>query len=140
MTNILTRGAWLGALSSALLLCACEHADPLEPGDFAPTLASVQENIFNRNCALSGCHAGPGAQQGLDLSEGRARDNLVNVPSNEVPSLLRVSPGNPDASYVVMKIEGASGIQGQRMPLGGTPLTSAEIALVRDWIEAGANP
>ena len=125
--------------SSAILLCGCEHADPLQPGDFAPTLASVQENIFNRSCALSGCHAGPGAQQGLDLSEGQARDNLVNVPSREVPSILRVSPGNPDASYIVMKIEGASGIQGQRMPLGGM-LTPDEIALVRDWIEGGANP
>jgi hypothetical protein len=100
----------------------------------------VQENIFNRSCALSGCHAGPGAQQGLNLSEGSARANLVNVPSNEVPSILRVSPGNPDDSYLVMKIEGASGIQGQRMPLNQTPLTSEEIALLRDWIEAGANP
>jgi hypothetical protein len=50
----------------------------------------------------------------------------------------RVNPGDPDASYLVRKLEGAPGISGDRMPLGGAPLGAALIADVRAWIAAGA--
>jgi len=30
---------------------------------------------------------------------------LVGVPSTEVPSLLRVKPGDPDNSYIIQKLE-----------------------------------
>jgi hypothetical protein len=52
--------------------------------------------------------------------------------------VLRVAAGNPDASYLVHKIEGAAGITGSRMPLGGAPLDPALIANVRTWIIEGA--
>lgn len=52
--------------------------------------------------------------------------------------MLRVSAGDPDASYLVRKLEGAAGITGARMPLGGPPLDPALIANVRAWITAGA--
>ena len=120
-------------------IAACEHADPLEPVDATPTLESVQQSVFNTNCALSGCHAGPNAQQGLNLSEGSSRASLVNVQSTERPDLLRVKPGSASESYLVMKIEGASGIVGERMPLGRSPLSQEQISLVREWIDSGAN-
>jgi hypothetical protein len=62
----------------------------------------------------------------------------VNVASAEQPSVLRVAPNNPDGSYVVRKLEGASGITGARMPLGGPFLDQATINQVRSWISAGA--
>lgn len=124
--------------AAALLFTSCEHAAPVEPGTLQPTLESIQTNIFATNCALSGCHAGPNPQQGLDLSAGQARANLVNVDSREVPSLKRVDPGNPDDSYLVMKIEDASGIVGAQMPLGRPALSSEEISVIREWISQGA--
>jgi len=63
---------------------------------------------------------------------------LVNVASAEVPGLLRVNPGNPDASYIVQKIEGIAAV-GVRMPANGPPyLPQDRIDLVRRWIAAGA--
>jgi hypothetical protein len=106
----------------------------------AATFEFVQNNIFTPSCALSGCHAGPSPQQGMNLSAGQAYAALVNVPSTEQPSLLRVRPGNPDQSYLVQKIMGTAAV-GARMPLGGAPLSDSQIQAVRDWIAAGAlNP
>lgn len=123
----------------AVLFFGCEHADPLEPAGLEPTLESIQTNIFNTSCALSNCHAGQNAPMQLNLSEGAARANLVGVESREVPSLLRVDPGNPDDSYIVIKIEGTDPrLQGARMPLNMPALDAEEIAVVREWIAEGA--
>jgi hypothetical protein len=62
---------------------------------------------------------------------------LVNVPSTEVPSLMRIEPGNPDESYLVQKIEGTASVGG-RMPLGGPELSDEAIAAIRQWITDGA--
>jgi hypothetical protein len=62
---------------------------------------------------------------------------LVNAPSTEVPALMRVAPGNPDASYLIQKLEGTAPVGG-RMPLGGSPLPAETIAVVRQWILEGA--
>lgn len=128
----------LGALLLPVLAMGCEHADPLGANDPTPTLGSVQTDIFNTSCAVSGCHRGSNAPLGLDLSAGNAHENLVNVPSEEMPELLRVDPGDPDDSYLVMKIEGAPNIAGGRMPLGRPPLSDEQIERIRAWIEAGA--
>lgn len=129
-------------LFGALAATGCEHAEalgPIEPDDpETPTLSIIQARIFNQNCALSGCHLGASAPFGLDLSEGQAYGNTVGVPSQERPELFRIEPGNPDASYLVHKIEGGPDIVGSRMPLGRAPLGADEIALVRAWIAAGA--
>lgn len=125
---------------AAILSLACERDDEDNGSGsgLQPTLTSIQSNIFSVNCALSGCHAGASPQQGMNLSEGQAFSNIVNVRSNEVPSLFRVEPGNPEDSYLFMKITGATGIVGSRMPLGRSPLSSEEIETIRQWIEDGA--
>ncbi len=64
--------------------------------------------------------------------------NLVNARSVEITTLGRVTPSDPDNSYLVQKVEDAPGIMGQRMPVGGQ-LSSFEIGLIRDWIAAGAS-
>lgn len=121
------------------MLTACEHADPIDTGGIQPTLESIQTNIFDRSCALSGCHVGSNAPQGLDLSAGNARENLVDVASREVPSLLRVDPEDPDDSYLVIKIEGDDQrMLGARMPLNMSALSQEKISAVREWIAEGA--
>ena len=143
------RGAGLAAISAVprrlsvvlLLMIAvgCEHAPPLAAdGGNEATLTNIQQTIFTTSCAVSGCHAGPRPQQLMDLSAGQAFANLVGVPSRERPTLDRVVPGVPDASYLVWKIEGRPEITGARMPLGRPPLSAAQIALIRQWIAEGA--
>lgn len=101
------------------------------------TLANLQQNIFGAIC--TNCHTGSNAPRGLRLdSEDNSYAFLVNHAADEVPELMRVSPGNPDASYIIRKLEGASGIVGGRMPLGGPYLTQPQINTVRDWIANGA--
>lgn len=105
-----------------------------------PTLQSIQANIFGPICAQAGCHVGGGAQQGLMLdSVANSFQDLVDVASTEAPSLLRVSPGNPDSSYLVHKIEGRSTIVGAQMPLNQPALSGPQIAAIRSWIQNGAN-
>ena len=66
-----------------------------------------------------------------------AYSQTVGHPSVEMPSLMRVSPGDPANSYLYRKIVG-SGITGDRMPQGGPFLADAQIKLIRDWIRRGA--
>src|SRR3954452_24907099 len=73
-------------------------------GPLVATFDSIQENVFTPICTT--CHAGGAAPQGLRLDSANSYDLLVGVASNEVPSLMRVSPGDPDHSYLVQKLEG----------------------------------
>jgi hypothetical protein len=101
------------------------------------TFQSIQDTVFTPSCAVSGCHAGPTPQQGMNLASGQAYAAIVNVPSMEVPSLLRIKPGDPDNSYLVQKIEGTAAV-GSRMPLGGPALPADRIQAIRQWISEGA--
>jgi hypothetical protein len=105
-------------------------------GPITPDFQSIEDNVFTPIC--SKCHIGAGAPEGLQLDAAHAYNALVGVPSVEEPSFLRVNPGNPDMSYMVLKIEGAPGIEGGQMPLGETPLPQATIDAIRQWIANGA--
>lgn len=107
------------------------------PGDgtLEPTLASIQQNVFTPVCTA--CHAGAGAPQGLRLDDANSAPSLIGVPSNEVPSILRVAPGDADASYLIAKLDGSAAVGG-RMPLGGPYLDAATIRVMREWIDQGA--
>jgi uncharacterized protein (TIGR03118 family) len=120
-----------------------EATATLANGTPAPTvtLAQLQAEVFTPRCNV--CHDGssppggalPGA---MNLGAGSSYASLVNVASLEQPTLMRVKPGDPDNSYLVRKLEGAAGITGSRMPLGGPFLDAVTIARVRAWIAAGA--
>jgi hypothetical protein len=114
-----------------------ESGRPLLPPAQPSTsdLQVIQDTIFTPIC--TNCHVGANAPQGLRLDAANSFALLVNVPSTEVPGTLRVSPGNPDASYIVQKLEGTAAV-GARMPFGGPYLTQDRIDLVRRWITAGA--
>jgi hypothetical protein len=73
------------------------------------------------------------------LTNAVAYSNLVNVSSRERPGILRVAPGDPDASYLIHKVEGRSGIVGGRMPFNGPFLSGGQILVIKRWIELGAN-
>lgn len=100
-----------------------------------PTLASIQAMVFEPRCVAH--HGGDAVQAGLDLSDGMSHAALVNVPSTQT-ALDLVEPGDAENSYLVHKLEGRPGIVRDRMPPIGDPLTEEEIAVIRDWIAAGA--
>lgn len=138
-------------LGLILLLAACpgdgtgldENGNPIgpPPPEVQVTLSGDVQPIFTANCAFSGCHGGTNPALGQNLSAGRTWASVVDVPAQEAPALLRVKPFFPDSSYLVYKLlgtQGSVGGGGGRMPLGGTPLTDAEIDIVRAWITAGA--
>jgi CHRD domain-containing protein len=107
------------------------------PPDPNATFTRVQNEVFTSTCARIGCHDTIGQQSRMILSSGRAYDQIVNVPSVEMPDLARVKPNDPANSYLYRKITGA-GITGDRMPQGLPPLSDAQISLIRDWIRRGA--
>ncbi|MEX2399809.1 MAG: hypothetical protein WD423_03490 [Rhodothermales bacterium] len=124
-------------MSVGILLSACSQDNPVEPD--VVMLADVQSQVFDASCAVSGCHAGDDPAGALNLTSGASFDALVNVPSTEVPELLLVEPGNAADSYLYIKIVGGDRIaEGTlRMPIG-RDLTPAQIDLVRNWIDDGA--
>jgi hypothetical protein len=108
-----------------------------------PSLSSIVQNIIQNNdssgrpaCTL--CHAGPTPAAGLNLS-GDVYSALVNHASREKPGMLLVEPGDPDSSYLYLKLEGdPNKISGQRMPRGGPYLSDGQIQVIERWIEEGA--
>ncbi len=113
------------------------------PGGDQVTLSGDVQPIFTSNCALSGCHACTNPQQGMNLSVGQTFANVVNVQAMELSTMNRVTPDEPDNSYLVHKVQGTHlnvGGSGNQMPLGRSPLSQTDIDLIRAWIEAGALP
>lgn len=155
MTNRLTPtrlGLTLGALLLAMAAGSCSDSPttptptstatptpPTVPTSTAPTLATIQTQIFDVSCA--GCHTDVGRTPagGLNLKAGSAHAALVNVASTGMAGATRVIPGNANTSYLVQKLEGAPGIAGNRMPRNGPPfLADAQVLMIRNWITAGA--
>lgn len=117
--------------------------NPIMPGSGGSTAGpltadfkSIQDNIFTPICTK--CHLGAGAPEGLQLDEAHSYAMLVGVPSTEQPNVVRVDPGNPDSSYIVLKLQGSPGISGARMPFGGPYLPQSTINVIRQWITDGA--
>jgi hypothetical protein len=102
-----------------------------------PDFESIQDLVFDAFCIS--CHIGASAPLGLRLDDTNSYALLVGVASVQQPSLLRVDPGNPNDSYLIRKLEGTAGTGGQ-MPLGQSPLPTADIAVIRQWITDGALP
>src|ERR1700743_3503931 len=143
-----------GIAACALMIAACAgngegldaNGRPLMPGgDMSLPLSddfeSLQENIFTPICSV--CHVGPSAPRGLRLDAANSYNLLVDVPSTEVPSVLRVKPGDPDNSYIIQKLQGHAAV-GAQMP-DGCPttqpcLSAAQIGSIQQGTTNGAPP
>ena len=106
----------------------------------APTAVSFADDIqpvFDESCALAGCHSGANPQALLNLTAGAAYGNIVNVPSSQMLGLNRITPGDPDNSYLIRKLKG-TGIIGARMPQNAPPLSDIVIGMFETWVIEGA--
>ena len=132
----LTRAVALLLAAGCLCVSACGGSSPTSPSTttLSATFSSIQSLIFEPQCVR--CH-GTVQNAGLDLRAAAGFANLVNTPSTQT-ALLRVTPGDPEASYLIHKLEGRSGIVGSRMPQGGPFLSAEQIDVIRSWITAGA--
>ena len=124
-----------GCVESGLDVPIPESDPGVEPSSFA----EIQTMIFEPMCALS-CHRSGAAPKGLSLQANTAHKHLVNVAAAEAPGLMRVAPGLPDQSYLVIKVASSDPRRkGARMPRNGPPWVSrAQIRALRRWITAGA--
>ena len=130
------------ALAVFVVAAGCGTSSPSAP---SPTPSGVsfaqqiQAQILTPAC--TSCHTDDGRTPsgGLNLKAGSAYAALVGVASSSKPGATRVIAGNPSGSYLVQKIEGAADIVGLRMPRNGPPfLSDAQVAMIRQWIQAGA--
>ncbi|HUS06838.1 MAG TPA: DUF1549 domain-containing protein, partial [Bryobacteraceae bacterium] len=104
------------------LICLFACIAPAQTPDFARDV----HPILVARCA--GCHTGAKAQANLALNtRAEILKGGVNGPS--------VVPGSPAASLLIQRITGR---KLPLMPLGGDPLTAAEIRILEQWIEKGA--
>lgn len=110
---------------------------PQPPLVFAPVYSEIQANVLTPSCATAGCHAPGNPPLGLVLDAANSYTLLVGVDSAQVPGVKRVQAGDPDASYLVQKLEGTAAA-GAQMPFMQPPLAQATIDIVRQWITDGA--
>ncbi len=127
-------GELIGGVSASLNGCDGEGVG----------FAEVQA-IFTASCISAGCHSGSFPANNMSLVEGEAYDEIVDVapfdPEAASDGLVRVDPGDPDNSYVLLKVAGAPDPRlGSQMPLFAPALSADQVRLIRDWIAAGAPP
>jgi hypothetical protein len=123
---------------AALALHACggdggeATGEPVEYGQ-------VQAVFAKYGC--TGCH--PGVNSSLDLREERSYEELVGIRALEDPTLVRVVAGDPERSFLYLKLGGAPPVGdipaiGTRMPPRAAPIDESDLELVRNWILQGA--
>jgi hypothetical protein len=85
---------------------------------------------FDKQCA--GCHSGLFAPKGLKLSPSKIAA-AINAPSKEMPQLKLIDTANPEAGYILKKIQGAEGIAGVKMPKE-REMPAADFELIKGWL------
>ena len=109
----------------------------------APSFAADIQPLLDESCL---CHMensdGVMFAETLTLNAGVAFGELVGTASTQAPDMLRVAPGDPEASYMWRKLQGThidAGGSGTAMPPIG-PLSSEKLDTIETWIIEGATP
>jgi hypothetical protein len=121
--------------TSAICQEATTHSD----------LAWIQDNVFTKACAFSGCHKGTASSAGfLNLETGMSHSNLVAQPTQSITGFMRVVAGSDSTSYLMVAIDdpSASGPEPQHgyMPQGNPELCQEKKDAIGRWIMMGAMP
>jgi hypothetical protein len=139
------RTALAGLTVVATISCIAARVvaeDAVDQSEKAVSFRKDIQPILNSRCVV--CHVGGAENAQLRLNSSAARSNLVDVKSSET-GLARVTPGHPESSYLINKLEGSQqsvGGSGAMMPLSEAPrpvpLDRSQIELFRRWITDGA--
>jgi hypothetical protein len=119
----LRRSAWTAAIACVVPGCSSQPdspignaidlkatdggADPSGGSAYdAPASYLAAEAVIRTSCAFVRCHGGP-VRGGADLWYGQTtsiRGPLVNVVACEYSKMMRVAPGDPAQSYMMIKL------------------------------------
>ena len=122
------------ALVAAMSLSSCKdqitdpNTNPIVFPDANISYSKHVDPLFQKRCALSGCHAGSSSQAGLDLFTP-SYSSIIN----HQPRL--VNPGSSTNSLLAQRIDGRLPPQ---LPYMSQPLTATQIAGIKKWIDEGA--
>jgi hypothetical protein len=114
----------------------------------AATFSDIYATAFveTTNARCNFCHSMLATETGngklhMGSDQATAYGALVGKTSASGRCMGRplVVPGHPEMSLFWQKLS-PSPPCGNRMPLGGTAFTDAQLEMVRSWIAAGANP
>jgi hypothetical protein len=102
--------------------------------------------VFKARCVS--CHAAGAIVAGLPrlhLTADVAYGSLVGVAAEQTCGGILVVPSDSAQSYLVHKLVDATPCEGVRMPMAGelgtfVPLSDADLATIRTWIDQGAPP
>jgi len=126
----------LGALLIGLMLVIGAMFLPALPQQIL--FSKDVQPILTKEC--SNCHGAKKPKGKLDLSEASALKSLISVPSDEVSAMMRVMPGDPEQSYLWLKLDHRAK-EGSGMPkrfLSSKKLPQDQLDLIKAWIAGGA--
>jgi len=118
----------------------CGTQVPEVPNEEAVSYSLHLETLVTARC-LS-CHDSEEAKGKLVLDPGVGYERLVGPRSIQDPEMALVEPGEPEKSYLWLKLQHVSE-NGKGMPrtlTGSKKLRESELDLYRRWIEGGALP
>ncbi|MDE0186418.1 MAG: hypothetical protein OXP71_13350 [Candidatus Poribacteria bacterium] len=101
------------------------YDDPAQAGRPVPSFSNDILPILTQRCALSGCHVA-GGPHGVDLR------TYESVQKGGEHGAIVVAGNAAESEMVEEIVEG-------NMPLGGPRLKTAQIQLIIDWVNSGAN-
>jgi hypothetical protein len=114
---------------------------------YSGTFDRIQTQIFDRSCAVSGCHDSQSRTGDLLLETGASLTNLVNVTPHNVAAaaagwkrvtVIAPGTGDPSTSLIVAKLNGPPPGFGARMPFNRRRLDHSLIQVIQLWVAAGA--
>jgi hypothetical protein len=136
-------------------VCVAHNAP--EPAALSTPTASFETDVapvLEKSCAFGSCHGSRGpANRGIFLGAKTAEDrqavkDALRSASRAAPALPYVTPGDPDKSFLMHKLDGdqcvfqescVGGDCGKSMPEGNDLLPETSRDAIRRWIAQGAN-
>ena len=120
---------------------ACTDHDPSVPPVLEPTLTNAAAVVFQQSCTFNACHGDSAQAAGLNLQAPDLHAELLGHQVLGNAGATLVEPGDPASSWLYEIIASCTpeGGSGNHMPLNAPVLLDdRSIALVREWIAAGA--
>lgn len=131
-------------MTTAALLFAggCTGGDSTTPATFTAVYSMLFPRATKSQCDF--CHGLPPNQlsngrlsMGMDQATAYAALVGQSSTSDACGPMSLVVPGDPAASLMMLKLTSTPPC-GEQMPLGGDPLSAAQLGVVRGWILDGA--
>ncbi|GAB4379839.1 MAG: hypothetical protein Kow0042_29620 [Calditrichia bacterium] len=133
MNRLIKYGIIVGLICGITFFQCNKKSTSPEEDIYPDSLLSYSQHIlpiFEDHCAISGCHAPPNPQKGLDLS--RSSPNIYNSNSRQV-----IFPNDAENSPLYLVLIGQD-LVSPPMPYQRGSLSEAKIRAIKTWINEGA--